>query len=71
VGGHFAFLALGRACGGNAMRELAFLDGDKDADALRREYRAGDERWQSHEGLGGKEGERWGGALEGDKGMVF
>ena len=29
VGGHFAFLALGRACGGNAMSGLAFLDGEE------------------------------------------
>ena len=26
VGGHFAFLALGRACGGKAMEGLSFLD---------------------------------------------
>ena len=26
VGGHFAFLTLGRACGGKAMEGLAFLD---------------------------------------------
>ena len=26
VGGHFAFLTLGRACGGKAMQGLAFLE---------------------------------------------
>lgn len=26
VGGHFAFLALERACGGDAVRNLEFLD---------------------------------------------
>jgi glutaminase A-like protein len=26
VGGHFAFLALGRACGGRAVEHLSFLD---------------------------------------------
>ncbi|KAL3470824.1 hypothetical protein BJX99DRAFT_238623 [Aspergillus californicus] len=31
VGGHFAFLALQRACGGRAMEGLAFLDEDADA----------------------------------------
>ena len=28
VGGHFAFLALERACGGKAVGALAFLDGE-------------------------------------------
>ncbi len=28
VGGHFAFLTLGRACGGKAMDALKFLDED-------------------------------------------
>ena len=27
VGGHFAFLTLGKACGGKAMEGLAFLEG--------------------------------------------
>lgn len=26
TGGHFAFLTLGKACGGNAMEGLAFLE---------------------------------------------
>jgi hypothetical protein len=29
VGGHFAFLALERACGGKAMEALSFLDNEK------------------------------------------
>ena len=29
VGGHFAFLALERACGGKAVEALAFLNRDK------------------------------------------
>lgn len=30
IGGHFAFLTLGKACGGKAMEGLAFLeDGDE------------------------------------------
>lgn len=34
VGGHFAFLTLGNACGGKAMEGLEFLDADdKDAHA--------------------------------------
>lgn len=28
IGGHFAFLTLGNACGGKAMEGLAFLDDD-------------------------------------------
>lgn len=35
IGGHFAFLALQRACGGKAMEGLSFLDDvDPDADSL-------------------------------------
>lgn len=33
IGGHFAFLALGRACGGRAMEGLSFLD-DVDEETL-------------------------------------
>lgn len=41
VGGHFAFLALGRACEGKAMKGLAFLDDDSiTADGLRNAYKA-------------------------------
>lgn len=32
VGGHFAFLALERACGGQASKALQFLDYDKPAE---------------------------------------
>lgn len=32
VGGHFAFLALERACGGKATTALSFLDGSEPAD---------------------------------------
>ena len=28
IGGHFAFLTLGKACGGKAMEGLAFLEDD-------------------------------------------
>lgn len=31
VGGHFAFLTLGRACGGSAMQGLAFLEATQGA----------------------------------------
>ncbi|KAF4211906.1 hypothetical protein CNMCM5878_001922 [Aspergillus fumigatiaffinis] len=34
VGGHFAFLALQRACGGRAMDGLAFLDDESDRETL-------------------------------------
>jgi hypothetical protein len=32
VGGHFAFLALERACGGNAVQALSFLDAEPPKD---------------------------------------
>lgn len=34
IGGHFAFLALQRACGGRAMDGLAFLDDESDRETL-------------------------------------
>ncbi|GIJ87710.1 hypothetical protein Asppvi_006623 [Aspergillus pseudoviridinutans] len=34
IGGHFAFLALQRACGGRAMEGLAFLDEESDRETL-------------------------------------
>ena len=52
IGGHFAFLTLGKACGGKAMQGLAFLE---DGDEIEGAAAAG--TWDQKVGLGEGPGE--------------